>query len=346
MIEQRPDNEFSFKGIHMLPHQPAMKRRLLRLLVFLFLGTISGNLFGQTFENVICIPMVGIRIQELSADAEGSSTGNDEPGERARTAQALEDEEAEEQAGPVPLIKAHAHNDYYQQRPLLDALEHGFCSVEADIFLQDGELRVGHFEFELRAGRTLEALYLDPLLERFRVNEESVYPAPASFMLLVDIKQNGEAVWPVLNESLAKYREMLTYVENGVVVDGPVQVVVSGARPFEMIEAEPVRYAGVDGRLSDLDSEKPAHLIPVISDHWGRNFRWRGRTELKEDEREKLESIVAQAHESGRRVRFWATPENPGLWRGLFDAGVDHINTDNLQELQRFLLEQMAADSG
>jgi len=33
----------------------------------------------------------------------------------------------------VPLIPAHAHNDYLHARPLLDALDHGFCSVEADI---------------------------------------------------------------------------------------------------------------------------------------------------------------------------------------------------------------------
>src|SRR5207237_4622701 len=40
----------------------------------------------------------------------------------------------------VPLIHAHAHNDYEHTRPLLDALDHGFCSVEADIHLVDGKL--------------------------------------------------------------------------------------------------------------------------------------------------------------------------------------------------------------
>ena len=29
-------------------------------------------------------------------------------------------------AQPVPLIHAHAHNDYEHKRPLLDALDHGF----------------------------------------------------------------------------------------------------------------------------------------------------------------------------------------------------------------------------
>ncbi len=35
----------------------------------------------------------------------------------------------------VELSQAHAHDDYEHDRPLLDALEHGFTSVEADIWL-------------------------------------------------------------------------------------------------------------------------------------------------------------------------------------------------------------------
>ena len=61
---------------------------------------------------------------------------------------------------PVPLPQAHAHNDYHHPRPLLDALDHGFCGVEADIFLVDGELLVGHDRTELKPERTLESLYL------------------------------------------------------------------------------------------------------------------------------------------------------------------------------------------
>ena len=41
----------------------------------------------------------------------------------------------------TPLRQAHAHNDYEHPRPLLDALDHGFCSVEADVFLTDGAPR-------------------------------------------------------------------------------------------------------------------------------------------------------------------------------------------------------------
>ena len=50
---------------------------------------------------------------------------------------------AEEKKPVAPLARAHAHNDYLHERPLLDALDHGFTSVEADIFLVDGKLLGG-----------------------------------------------------------------------------------------------------------------------------------------------------------------------------------------------------------
>ena len=60
-------------------------------------------------------------------------------------------------------------------------------------------------------------------------------------------------------------------------------------------------------------------------------------------ERQKLRAIVAAAHKQGRRVRFWATPDQPSpareaLWSELLAAGVDLINTDDLPGLRAFLL--------
>ena len=47
-------------------------------------------------------------------------------------------------ASAAPLPNAHAHNDYEHDRPLLDALDHGFTSIEADVFLVEGQLLVAH----------------------------------------------------------------------------------------------------------------------------------------------------------------------------------------------------------
>lgn len=76
----------------------------------------------------------------------------------------------------TPLPNAHAHNDYEHARPLLDALDHGFCSVEADIYLVDGALLVAHDRKDVKPERMLQSLYLDPLRERVKTNNGRVYP--------------------------------------------------------------------------------------------------------------------------------------------------------------------------
>src|SRR2546423_1328713 len=83
---------------------------------------------------------------------------------------------AADRAPVQPLAQAHAQNDYLPARPLLDALDHGFASVEADIFLVGGKLLIGHTKDELKPERTLASLYLDPLRARVRANGGSVFP--------------------------------------------------------------------------------------------------------------------------------------------------------------------------
>ena len=73
------------------------------------------------------------------------------------------------------LLQGHAHNDYYHKRPLEDALECFFCSIEVDVFLKDGKFLVGHDRVELREDRTLERLYLDPLKKRVLDGKGYVY---------------------------------------------------------------------------------------------------------------------------------------------------------------------------
>src|SRR5262245_55861246 len=109
-----------------------------------------------------------------------------------------------------PQIQAHAHNDYAHSRPLLDALEHGFCSVEADIHLVEGELLVAHDRDHVRPGRTLQALYLDPLRERARKNGGKVFPAGPGLILLIDIKSEADPTYEVLRRVLSRYSELLT----------------------------------------------------------------------------------------------------------------------------------------
>jgi glycerophosphoryl diester phosphodiesterase len=237
----------------------------------------------------------------------------------------------------VPLANAHAHNDYLHARPLLDALDHGFTSVEADVFLVDGKLLVAHERKSLRPERTLESLYLDPLAERAKQHDGRVYENGPRFFLLVDIKSEPQATYGALQKVLTKYERMLTAVEDGKVRGGAVTIVITGERPEIGAADKGLRFVGLDGRPADLASTLPAHFMPMISDNWSLNFKWNGEGEMPAKERAKLAEMVKQAHAAGRVVRFWATPEKESVWQELRAAGVDFINTDELARLEKFL---------
>lgn len=239
-----------------------------------------------------------------------------------------------------PLERAHAHNDYLHPRPLLDALAKGFCSVEADIYLIDEQLLVAHDRDKARPDRTLQVLYLDPLKARITENAGRVYRDGPEFTLLIDIKSDAGLTYHVLQAVLARYSDMLSSVNDRHAQVGAVNVVISGNRPQATIAAQPMRFCGIDGRLSDLASDEPAHLMPMLSDNWALHFQWRGEGAMPDVEAKRLAEIVRQAHAKGRVVRFWATPESPALWQTLADADVDLISTDHLDQLAKFFSSQ------
>lgn len=172
-----------------------------------------------------------------------------------------------------PLTRAHAHNDYEHTRPLLDALDQGFGSVEADIYLVDGKLLVAHDRRQTRPNRTLEGLYLDPLLARVQANGGRVFKDGPPFYLLIDCKSEGTEIWQVLRPTLDRYRAMLTVFQNDATETNAVTVVLSGASPRAVLNAEPARFASIDGRLPDLDTNPSRHLVSWISEDWTRHFQ-------------------------------------------------------------------------
>jgi hypothetical protein len=161
--------------------------------------------------------------------------------------------------------------------------------------------------------------------------------------LLIDIKSDAVPTYLALHEELEDYEELLTRFGPRGVRDGAVTAIVSGNRPRELMLQQRVRYAAYDGRLSDLGNATDQTFVPLISDNWTRNFTWTGDGPMPPKERKKLRSIVETAHANGQRVRFWATPEvspqREAVWRELLAARVDYINTDHLDALQAFLLQ-------
>jgi hypothetical protein len=242
------------------------------------------------------------------------------------------------QAGPTLLHLAHSHNDYEQPRALEDALAYRFASVEADIWLQGGELRVGHLPWSTEG--TLQQLYLDPLQRR--VDQlGSVYGDGRPFTLWIDIKSRSDLLPNHLRRLLNAY-SMLTVFADGQIEPGPVTIVLTGdaGNKTEMVDDLPWRKV-----CRDHDVFKPAD---PIADYrwlwyglqWSKIFSWNGQGAFPAAERVRLRELVLQAHAKGRQVRFWHTPETATFWAEALAAGVDLIGTDRLGDLARFLEAQ------
>jgi hypothetical protein len=238
----------------------------------------------------------------------------------------------------TPIIHAHAHNDYEHVHPLFDALDNGFTSVEADVHLVDGRLLVAHDRKHLRADRTLQSLYLDPLKHRIEAKGGRVYPGGPTVVLLIDVKTEAVSTYNAIKAALEPYRSLLTTWHDDQPRPGAIMVIITGNRSQKLIAADRDRIAACDGELADLDSNPPAELVPWISTQWTKTFNWDGRGAMPPAELAKLQQIVQKCHAHHRKLRFWGSPDTPAFWAVLRDNDVDLINTDHLAECRKFLI--------
>ncbi len=241
---------------------------------------------------------------------------------------------------PATPSLAHAHNDYMHERPLLDALDNGFASVEADVFLADGELLIGHDQSQLRPGKTLTALYLEPLAQRIQAQGGRVQKETETFYLLIDFKTDGETTYAALKNILKPYHPLLTMFDDSTTKINALTIIISGNRPKSTLAKERYRWVGCDGRISDLADKPSRYLMPWISDNWRSHFKWNGSGGMPAEEQKKLEFLVQQVHANGQMIRLWAAPDTPASWIVQQNAGVDFINSDRLEDLAKFLNTQ------
>ncbi len=239
------------------------------------------------------------------------------------------------------VLPAHAHNDYAHERPLFDALDCKFKSIEADVFSIGDSLFVAHDFDDIKQGKTLRNLYLEPLKNIINNNNGSVYGYGEEIILLVDLKNDGLETYKLLHQILENYKKILTTYYLGKKKAGAVAVIVSGNRPIEFMQNQKLRYAAYDGRISEIEAGLSAGFMPLVSENWNKYFTWRGEGGMPLVEKEKLIEIVNSAHKRGYMLRFWATPDKPenkrdAVWKVLKNADVDLIGTDDLKALRKY----------
>ena len=182
----------------------------------------------------------------------------------------------------------HAHNDYLHARPLFDALDQGFDSVEADVFLSKNDLLVGHFFWEIKPERTLDSLYLLPLSKLHKEGKLK------NIWLMVDIKSNeAERSAMLLDQQLRRYPGLFSKV--GEKDNAPVKVLLSGNMPREWVCSGKSNLLRLDGREGDLGNKEQAEIFPWVSMPWSKHFSWLGKGPISEIEKNKLKAMSLKA---------------------------------------------------
>lgn len=233
------------------------------------------------------------------------------------------------------LVHGHAHNDYAHKRPLFDALENSFGSVEADIFWYGGQIKVAHIPLGLSSKKTLDELYLHPLDSIIKLNGGTVYKGQTTpLILMIDFKDAGAVLYPALQEAIKPYHNWLTlYQGDSIVRSGAVQLLISGNRPKLNDDTCYVTLDEDLGNLAKTDSQKHATRY---SSGWGRYFSWNGKGEMPAAQQQLLDTLVKQVHALIKQIRFYHIPDRENTWKVLLNAGVDWINTDKLKLFRRY----------
>ncbi|KAF9641299.1 putative alkaline phosphatase protein [Lasiodiplodia theobromae] len=255
----------------------------------------------------------------------------------------------------------HSHNDYWRDVPFYSGLSYGAVSTEADVWLINGTLYVGHEESALTHVRTLDALYISPILDTLkRQNPVTPFAPPntkngvfdtssgQTLYLWIDLKTSADTTFPAAHAALEPLRQagyLTTYFpSNSSLVPGAVTVIGTGnTRLSDVLDQNgaDVRDFFLDAPLAgDMPDEITGpEVSPVASTDFAAVFgevKGAGVPALNETQLATLRKQVGAVHAKGIAARYWDTPGYPvgtrnAVWRTLLDEGVDLLNVDDLE---------------
>lgn len=261
----------------------------------------------------------------------------------------------------------HSHNDYWRPVPLYSALSVGAISIEADVWLYNDTLYVGHEQSALTSARTFDSLYIQPLLAVLQAQNppnssfvgntthNGVYDTASSqtLYLFVDVKTDGPKTFPAVVAALQPLRDAgyLTSVaasttssssDNIVVTPGAITVIGTGNTPLNQVQGVAPRDYFYDAPIPTLNSSF-ANITSDVSPIASTDFAVQFPTKFADADAEiaLLQSQVAVAHARGIMVRYWDQPGWPvgtrnAVWRTLWENGVDLLNVDDLEGAANF----------
>ena len=223
---------------------------------------------------------------------------------------------------------AHAHNDYMHPVPFYTAWNAGFGSIEADVFPVNGVLLVSHSKKALNPKRTLDSLYLNPLLKELQKNPGR------KVNLLIDIKENYKPALQILLQELEPLKKYLSSDFNST---KPVTILISGERPPPSEYKNYPRYIFFDDDLRLVHTPAEWKRIGLVSLSFERYSHWNGEGNLPDSDRNVVAHVIDSVHNAGKKIRFWAAPDNENSWVTQMKLGADVIGTDKIHQLSAFL---------
>jgi len=224
-------------------------------------------------------------------------------------------------------IQVHSHNDYAQEEPLFGALDAHVKSIELDVILKASILYVAHEAQSIAPKKTLNVLYLDPLIQLISEND----PRIKNIQLLIDVKSEAYASLNAILKALTSL-ERLSYptIEDGF------RFVISGNRPAPADYSNYPSHIFFDCQEIDQTPESSWCKIAMISKSFRRFSNWDGSSDLANEENERIKAFIKKAKTFQKPVRLWAVPDSPKAWQWSRAVGLDFINTDQPKEVRAF----------
>ncbi len=231
-------------------------------------------------------------------------------------------------------LNAHSHNDYDNDIPFWLAYYNHFGSIESDIFAVNEDLFVAHDRSDIRPERTLDALYIQPIVKLVRHNKGKVWNDRSStFQLLIDLKTQVEPTLSLLVEKLKKYPDVFDPEIN----EHAVRIVITGNRPDPSEFSKYPLFIFFDGNINRKYNEQQIKRIALFSENLKQFTSWPGKGSFNEKEDIRVRNIIDSVHSVNKKIRFWNAPDNINAWQTFMDMKVDYINTDHINELSEFL---------
>lgn len=228
----------------------------------------------------------------------------------------------------------HSHNDYLQSQPFYTAHANHFASIEVDVFLVDNQLYVAHTKEDIDTKRTLESLYIEPVLREMKLNgNDKVYKDGGKLQLLIDLKTAGEPTMKCLEAKLKPLRKYFDVKNN----PNAVRLVISGDAPAaDRFKA----YDDIfffDGKRNVPYTADQMKRVAFFSAGLHEFTKWNGLGRMVEPDSLKSKNFVDSVHTLGKEVRFWGNPDTKTCWQAFIKMGVDYLNTDSPAEMAKFL---------